>query len=184
MLLSSCFLMLGAIVPAVPLPETSKDPASEPVVKNGLQITVKPDKPTYAANTTWDIVVTLKNVSMKPLMLFDADQALQASVHGVTRWPAWSVRPYGNGRQKIPQQGVSRQLKPGEAVEIKLTLGDKVPFFPTHMNDGRQKFLPEGKYAVSVSMNLVANPAPRTAWIHPHWTGYIDSKPTAITVGK
>ena len=163
--------------PAVPL-------ISEAVEKDGLSITLAPAKAVFGAKEPLAFVVTLKNESKEPFMLFDADWSRRYSleIKNVADGGPWL--PTAPEIRQLPVvDSVSKLLKPGATLEIKLPLDDYLYAFGGNQNmlPRPLPFLAPGKYSVRATRKFTGNPA-LIAWLYKHWVGAIATKPVEFTV--
>jgi RNA polymerase sigma factor (sigma-70 family) len=152
-----------------PAPAAQKPP--DPVAKDGLAITVRPLKQVFAAGEAPAIEVTLKNVSKKDLTLH--------------HHPAWAypsrrfvIEEIQEERQRtcglfFPDDPVlaDRKLAPGESVAAKQDLTQLFEVPPENKPLRDPVRLAPGKYRVSATVRLQANPAGAGAY----WSGELTS---------
>jgi RNA polymerase sigma factor (sigma-70 family) len=178
----------------VPAPNTEttvdKEPtASEPVVKDGLSITVKPDKKVFEEEKPISFTVTFKNLSKQPFLLFDVDYSWSCEVfiyqHSVV--DGWAVGfPTNRGLRRAPIPDDSLPLQAGESRTVRVVLSNAVSYVwrgqQTIANPWR-RYLAQGKYHVTVGRLFAENPA-KGEYKYRHWTGAITSKPVDIEIDE
>ena len=157
---------------------------SEAVAQDGLSITIAPAKAVFLAKEPLAFVVTFKNVSKEPFMLFDANAALryELTFRGVPMGDPWvPVLPTDILRPPF-LEGLSKELQPGAAREIKLLGGIQLGYRgPNDSTPFGRPNLDAGKYSVSLTRKFTGNPA-LLLWPHRHWVGTLTTKPVEFTV--
>lgn len=161
--------------------------ASEPAVKDGLSVTVKPAKAVFAADEALELQVTYTNVGKTPFVLKDADYLWNREVEFEdvqTKLP-WVLRPLF----RCITNNTLTTLEPGKSLEARLVLNPASTNyryeFASPIPDGKverkQARLAAGSYRVTVGLEFVAEEKaaegmPRT------WAGKIATTPVDFAI--
>ena len=158
---------------------------SEAVVKDGLSITLAPAKAVFKAKEPLAFVITLKNVSKEPFMLFDADWAMgyALAIESATASGPWEAHPTFEVQRLPTTASLSKVVQPGATLEIKLPLDKYAYAFtgPQNMTPRPLPYLDPGKYRIRAKHQFIANPV-LFLWPHKHWLGKLAAKPVEFTV--
>jgi hypothetical protein len=160
--------------------------ASKPTQKTGLEITVIGDKAVFASNEPLKFVVRFRNVSNKPLWLYNADHFWNWKLLFID---AKSQLPFGLQTKQTDQlraQPTVRELKPGDSWEVTADwTSTSYPYefaselilnMPIPPND----YLSKGQYHFYVAIPLKANPDAKPAELY--WAGEINAGPSEIEI--
>ena len=197
---ASCAAMaLGCVLqPDARAAEAGPPAASEPVVKNGLSISVRPIQLVYAQGEPLGLTVTLRNASKTPLLLAGTVFRDWRPSPGL----AFLVKDSKTGKLRTLREGVNpmiqapvklenRTLPPGSSVVVEATLdqwaweavsdqGQR----PRSGRDARQwlgpGLLPSGEYEVTARCTLDAGLGQDGAF----WTGEVESRAVSVRIGR
>ena len=171
-----------------PKPDQKETPALAPgenapaaALVNGLSVTVTPAKAVFAAKDHLVFTVQLKNVSDNAFLLFDTDHWY--SSHSPYRFVFLDAQTkesftaiFGIRDERELNAADSKQLKPGEAAEVKITMKGS---FAVHRKAG---FSP-GKYSLTLTAKFEISPL-KVQWTAPHWKGEIAANAVEFEIAK
>jgi RNA polymerase sigma factor (sigma-70 family) len=159
----------GGVVAA---PQAEEPKPSPPVVKDGLEITIRPLRAVFTPKETVEVEVRLKNASDQPLRLY------YPSVW-INPFQRFLIEDLKTGRRWtyaliIPAEPVllDRKFAPGEALVSKATMYRFFTVPPPGDAPREQERLAAGEYRVQATIELQANPQPQK---ERYWSGEITS---------
>jgi RNA polymerase sigma factor (sigma-70 family) len=175
-----------------PTPDTEtkadkQPPASEPVVKDGLSITIRPTAASFQAGKALFFNLTFKNESKAPYLLYDVDWVWSHDLRfyqGDRPGEGWDCRfPINLFTRRAPKPEDSVVLEPGQSHEVRV--GTNAALYPWCGKSLREpaslQHLAPGKYNVIVTRKFTENSA-KGEYKHRHWTGTIESKPVTVEI--
>ena len=197
--------------PARPAVKPAQPKAFEPVVKNGLSVSVRATKTVTPCREPIVLDVTLKNVSKQAFMLSGSDMLGWVPggrlTFGVTAVASGKVQTLHTGMNPMitaPVRLESKALAPGKSVVVKAVITSWTwyePAAPVARRKGRGRpvrkelgpdILPPGRYRITVTAMLGRGPmglrrraggGQAAEQTTPFWTGEITSKPVEVRVG-
>lgn len=158
--------------------------ASDAAVKDGLSMTVILAKRVYSADEPVAFTITLKNVSDKPFMLFDANWTPGYAMQVDQFWEAICTKEY---LRAAPTMQHSKPLEPDQSVDVPMTINNSLWLFRWKgPQDGTRKglsHLPVGKHRLTVTRRIQTNPA-QGKYTHEQWAAEITSNPVEFVVAE
>jgi hypothetical protein len=153
----------------------------EPAVKDGLSALLKADKAVFGTDDKPSFTATFKNVSDKPLLLYDHEWFY--------RWH-YTLKKAGDEGEWILQLLIAEKdnhymptitLKPGETSIVKIGTGDhcSIYYTPPKGKIVDKKALDPGQYTISATIKLHASGENKK-----FWTGEITTNESAFSVGE
>jgi RNA polymerase sigma factor (sigma-70 family) len=178
----------AVVAKVVPGPETGVKPegpkASEPAIKDGLSVTVLPERTVFAVDQPLAFKLTFKNVSKETFLLFDAAWTYDYGVRffGVPAGGPWSATSVRNVDRPPPDVSDSKALAPGASLDVKLLLDAGYRYAHELKDSAPAAHLAKGRYRVVVTRKFVKSPA-EALWKHNHWTGDVTTQPVEFAIG-
>jgi hypothetical protein len=163
--------------------------ASQPFVKDGLQVTVMPGKAAFALDEPLTFNVQFKNVSDKGFLLFEAAacwrwkiQFLKDGENGPWQLMLWKLVPTFE-----EQQNAVRTLRPGDELAVPVTLDPVAAQYcfvwagPARGETAARTNLQPGTHRLTVALELKEPPGQRE-WALPFWTGQVATAPVDVQI--
>lgn len=160
---------------------------SEPVVKEGLSLTLQADEVVFPAEKPLSFTLTFKNESKEPFLLFDLewpwDYQFQFYQGDSAEMGAWVAETRKLWERRAPTPEDSILIEPGKSRALKLKLDHVL-----YQWRGEQLAKPvaldhlaPGKYQVQVTRRFAQSPL-LYDFKTKHWKGEITSKPVAVEI--
>ncbi|MGE3803995.1 MAG: RNA polymerase sigma factor [Gemmataceae bacterium] len=177
-----------ALLAYVPVPESMNRPeprSSEPVIKDGLSVTVTPVKAAFALDEPPAFKVEFKNVSNKPFQIYPADVHELWKFVFTDRQGTTYIADERPQFLKPPPQWKSagpHTLQPGKSLNsfAKLLLKDLKLERVGPEGATSLEMLPPGDYRIKIELSL----AEEEPGALPYWKGALITKEAAFTVTK
>jgi len=189
-------------VALAPLPEepmkSGEAKPSEPVEKDGLQVTVRPAKDRFGSGEALAFTVTFKNVSKTDFTLLHAPEAnirqdwfgfRKFHVAGAKQGAAWDARLRDEIAQRfrrlLPATPPPYVLRVGQSLAIVVKLDDQYAFdwAGDALAKPADKALPAGKYRLTIDLTFPgATKNAELADKPPLWTGELITKPVEFEI--
>jgi RNA polymerase sigma factor (sigma-70 family) len=178
-------------LPVLPEQRTPDDgpQASEPVIRDGLSVTVRTTKAGFVGKEALSFEVTFKNVSRKAVLLNTygwpvnvGPYTVQIDAEDVVVGP-WVAVSQRKIEQRAPIAGDSRRLDAGATLTLRIVLDNDLYDY-RGLVDGEmlpQRYLVPGKYHATIKFHFQANPAAKDAK-DPHYLGELVTKPAVFAV--
>lgn len=183
-----------AAVALAPLPEEARPmnaapKASEPVEKNGLQITARPDKAVFELGQPLAFTVTFKNVSKDDFTLLHSPLVVshcKFHIAGEKEGILWDVIPLPKAAAPAPVSPPPCVLKAGQSVEATLRLDENFVFDWKGEQLAKPmpvKQLPAGKYRLALDVIFLGvTKDVQLSGKPPLWVGQLATKPTPFEI--
>jgi hypothetical protein len=182
--LAACVVVIVAPLATGAAEERPK--ATEPVEKNGLSLSVRPTKATFAPGEAVGVEILLKNTSDKPLALWGTKSSLGWRPSTLTfvfrrvgdKDRVIKLREGSNPRIMSPVSMGPQTLAPGKSVTMTCGINQWAWWREQgKLNRLGAGGLQAGEWHVTVELNAKGGFGPNKGWI-----GSITSKPARVTV--
>ena len=183
-------LLIGDLGAMAPLPEDARQPmktepkASEPAVRDGLKVVVKPAKAMFVEKEPLVFDVTLTNTSDKSFMLFESGYFWDWKI----RFGDWQLVYLPEVKRAYPP---STTLEPGKSIQTTVALDNSKDLEFHLIWKGEQlakvppaRFLPIGKYPLVIDVKFAKDIRRERLkdYKFPHWTGVLTTNPVIVEI--